>query len=137
VSKLNFGLDETISHRRGNHTECLRHVCAGKTARPKARRPADDEGLTTETSTGAPGLNYQGGVAGYAGPTRPSDKAEPAAQTPTPTLNPADIASQQEEIFRKVIEQLTDDRPKAIQEQKAQSQQKPPRKNQTAPQAQK
>jgi hypothetical protein len=108
--------------------------------KPLAQKLADQQmtrGLTTETSTGAAGFNYQGGVAGYAGPTRSSDKAEPAAQTPTPTLNPADIASRQEEIFRRVIEQLTDDRPKAIQEQKAQSQQKPPRKNQTAPQAQK
>ena len=107
--------------------------------KPLAQKLADQQmtrGLTTETSTGAPGLNYQGGVAGYAGPTRPSDKAEPAARTPTPTLNPVDIASQQEEIFRKVIEQLTDDRPKGIQEQKAQSEQKPLRKK-TAPQAQK
>src|SRR5262245_38510839 len=111
------------------------HAQEGATAKKLAEQQMT-RGLTTETSTGAPRLNYQGGVAGYAGPTRPSDKAEPAAQTPTPTtLNPADIASRQEEIFRKVIEQLTDDRPKAIQEQKAQSQQKPPRKNQTAPQA--
>jgi hypothetical protein len=31
------------------------------------------QGLSTDTPSGAPGLVYQGGVAGYSGPTRESD----------------------------------------------------------------
>lgn len=94
------------------------------------------QGLTNETPSGVPGLNYQGGVAGYAGPNRPSDNAEPVAGTSMQTPNLADIANQQQETFRKVIEKLTDDRSKDIQKQTPQSPQKAPRKNQTAPQAQ-
>jgi len=32
------------------------------------------QGLSTDTPSGAPGLVYQGGVAGYSGPARESDK---------------------------------------------------------------
>jgi len=116
-------------------------ICATSHAaeQPLAQKLADQkmtQGLTNETSTGVPGLNYQGGVAGYAGPTRSSDNAEPVAGTSMQTPNPADIANQQQEIFRKVIEKLTDDRSKDIQEQKPQSPQKAPRKNRSAPRAQ-
>ena len=118
---------------------CATSLAAEKEQQPLAQKLADQnmtQGLTTETPSGVPGLNYSGGVAGYAGPSRPSDKAEPMPQKPTLPLNPADIANQQEEIFRKVIEEVTGDQPKAVQELRTQSQQKVPRKNQTTPQAQ-
>ena len=44
--------------------------------RPLAQKLTEQQmtqGLTTETPSGAPGLVYQGGVAGYSGPTRESD----------------------------------------------------------------
>jgi hypothetical protein len=133
-------VNETIPYHDHDCNQCLRNVARCReraaTTRAEARRPEHDPGLTTETPSGVPGVNYSGGVAGYAGPSRPSDKAEPMPQKPTLPLNPADIANQQEEIFRKVIEEVTGDQPKAVQELRTQSQQKVPRKNQTTPQAQ-
>jgi hypothetical protein len=38
------------------------------------------KGLTNTRAYGTPELNYQGGVAGYAGPARESDKTGPATE---------------------------------------------------------
>jgi len=82
------------------------------------------QGLTTETPSGAPGLVYQGGVAGYSGPTRESD-------------NRIGTSLQAETDRQSATQKAVEDLRKAVVEQKNGAEvQKALRQSQTAIQAQ-
>jgi hypothetical protein len=84
------------------------------------------KGLTNENVNGVPGLNFQGGVAGYAGPPRPSDMAIRSAVYPSPGSAPEveyNEAIQQAEHERRAEEI----RQRALQQQQREIQIQPQR----------
>ena len=100
---------------------------AAETQAPLAQKLSEQkmtQGLSTDTPSGAPGLVYQGGVAGYSGPARESDN-----KIGTPLKADADRKS----ATYKAVENLR----KAVAEQKNGADvQKALRQSQTAIQTQ-
>jgi hypothetical protein len=71
-------------------------------------------GLTNENASGVPGLNFQGGVAGYVGPPRPSDMASPTAIYPAPG---SDMQADQYEAIQEAERRAEEMRLRALQQQ--------------------
>src|SRR5262245_23095316 len=81
------------------------------------------QGLSTDTPSGAPGLVYQGGVAGYSGPARESDKQIGTSLKANPDRQSA---------TQKAVEDLR----KAVEQKNGANGQKALRQSQTAIEAQ-